>query len=46
VIAEAGDTPSLRHALDRLLGSPWDVELEPYRFSGDGTPVRWLSAAV
>jgi hypothetical protein len=46
VIAEARDTPSLHHALERLLGSPWDAELERFRCSGDGTPVRWLSAAV
>jgi Protein of unknown function (DUF3145) len=46
VLAEAEDGPSVKHALQRLLGSPWDEELEPYRFSGDGTPVRWLSAAV
>jgi hypothetical protein len=44
VLAEADDGPSIKHALQRLLGSPWDEELEPYRFSGDGTPVRWLSA--
>jgi hypothetical protein len=46
VIADAGDSVSLQHALQRLLGSSWDDELEPYRCSGDGTPVRWLSAAV
>ncbi len=46
VLAEAADSPSLQHAIQRLLGAPWDEELEPYRCSGDGTPVRWLSAAV
>jgi hypothetical protein len=46
VLAESRDEPSLTHALHRLLGSSWDAELEPYRCSGDGTPVRWLSAAV
>lgn len=30
------------HALDRLLGSAWDNELEPYRHAGDGAPVTWL----
>jgi hypothetical protein len=45
VIATVEDLPTLRHALDRLLGEPWDVELEPYRLAGDGTPVRWLSSA-
>jgi hypothetical protein len=43
---EPADLPSMRHALDRLLGSAWDEELEIYRRASDGTPVRWLSAAV
>jgi hypothetical protein len=46
VLATSGDLPSLRLAMDRLLGVPWDEELEPYREVGDGTPVRWLSSAV
>jgi hypothetical protein len=45
VVATAEDQPSLRQAIDRLLGHPWDIELEPYRHTGDGSPVRWLSAA-
>ncbi|HVT22745.1 MAG TPA: DUF3145 family protein [Mycobacteriales bacterium] len=28
------------------MGTAWDDELEIFRRSGDGTPVRWLSAAV
>ncbi|MEV1173844.1 DUF3145 family protein, partial [Nonomuraea sp. NPDC049784] len=28
------------------LGRPWDEELEPFRYAGDGAPVRWLHAAV
>ncbi|MEV1179203.1 DUF3145 family protein, partial [Nonomuraea sp. NPDC049784] len=24
----------------------WDEELEPFRYAGDGAPVRWLHAAV
>jgi hypothetical protein len=43
---ESADLPSMRHALDRLLGTAWDDELELYRRAGDGTPVRWLSSAV
>jgi hypothetical protein len=46
VMASAEDLPSLRHAMDRLLGEPWDIELEPYRQAADGSPVRWLSSAV
>jgi hypothetical protein len=45
IVANAEDLPSLRHAIDRLLGTPWDLELEPYRHAGDGSPVRWLSSA-
>jgi len=36
----------LSEELDRLLGRPWDEELEPFRYAGDGAPVRWLHAAV
>jgi Protein of unknown function (DUF3145) len=35
---------SLRLELDRLLGRAWDEELEPFRYAGDGAPVRWLHA--
>lgn len=36
----------LKEALDELLGAPWDAELEPFRYAGDGTPVRWLHEVV
>jgi hypothetical protein len=36
----------LEEELDKLLGRPWDEELEPFRYAGDGAPVRWLHAAV
>jgi hypothetical protein len=42
----AAGTTSLEQELDRLLGRPWDDELEPFRRAGDGAPVRWLHAAV
>jgi hypothetical protein len=44
-VATAEDLPSLKQAIERVLGTPWDIELEPYRLAGDGTPVRWLSSA-
>lgn len=28
--------------IDKLLGAAWDAELEPFRYAGDGAPVRWL----
>ena len=43
--AESWDAPSaLEEELARLLGEPWDFELEPFRCAADGAPVRWLNA--
>ena len=36
----------LAAALHDLLGSAWDEELEPFRYAGDGSPVRWLHEVV
>ena len=35
---------ALEEELSRLLGEPWDCELEPFRCAADGAPVRWLHA--
>ena len=35
---------TLEEELSRLLGEPWDCELEPFRCAADGAPVRWLHA--
>ena len=35
---------SLEDEIDRLLGTAWDNELEPFRRASDGAPVRWLNA--
>ena len=35
---------TLDEELSRLLGEPWDDELEPFRCAADGAPVRWLHA--
>ena len=40
----ADRSSSLEEELARLLGQPWDDELEPFRCAGDGAPVRWLHA--
>jgi hypothetical protein len=40
-----GDT-TLPVEIDRLLGKPWDDELETFRYAGDGAPVRWLHQVV
>jgi hypothetical protein len=35
---------ALESELARLLGQPWDDELEPFRCAAEGAPVRWLHA--
>jgi hypothetical protein len=37
-----GDAFGIRAELDLALGRAWDDELEPFRYAGDGAPVRWL----
>jgi hypothetical protein len=36
----------LTDEVDTLLGRPWDDELEPFRYAGEGAPVRWLHQVV
>ena len=40
-----GDTVLVTE-IDKLLGKPWDDELETFRYAGDGAPVRWLHQVV
>jgi hypothetical protein len=42
VLRTRGDAEALQDEIDLLLGVPWDEELEPFRYAGDGAPVRWL----
>lgn len=37
---------SIDDALDQLLGTAWDRELEPFRHAGEGAPVRWLHQVI
>ena len=37
---------SLEDVVGRLLGQPWDDELETFRWAGEGAPVRWLHQVV
>lgn len=46
VAAAAVGGLDLPTALERLLGQPWDDELEPFRHAGDGAAVRWLHEVV
>ncbi|WP_130799305.1 DUF3145 domain-containing protein [Streptomyces otsuchiensis] len=36
----------LEAEITKLLGKPWDDELEPFRHAGEGAPVRWLHQVV
>ncbi len=45
VKAALGDT-TLMLEIDKLLGKPWDDELETFRYAGEGAPVRWLHQVV
>ena len=42
VARAAGDAAMLQAELDQVLGAAWDRELEPFRYAGEGAPVRWL----
>ena len=33
---------SLEEELEQILGTPWDEELEPFRYAGDQSSIRWL----
>jgi len=46
VVRSAVGEVTLLTEIDRLLGKPWDDELEPFRHAGDGAPVRWLHQVV
>ena len=47
-LARAASDPSVtvEDEIAGLLGAPWDEELEPFRYAGDGAPVRWLHQVV
>ena len=43
IMATAPAPEALAHALEKALGTAWDVELEPYRYAGDGAPFTLLN---
>ena len=45
VKASLGET-TLEIEIGKLLGKPWDDELETFRHAGDGVAVRWLHQVV
>ena len=42
VLLSQGSPEAMQEMLEELLGTDWDDELEPFRYAGDGAPVRWL----
>ena len=42
VAQRQGDPTRCSARSTALLGADWDDELEPFRYAGDGAPVRWL----
>ena len=47
-VARASSDPAVtvEEEIAGLLGAPWDEELEPFRYAGEGAPVRWLHQVV
>ena len=45
IIASVRSPEALAHAIDMALGTPWDAELEPYRYASEGAPVTLLTRA-
>ena len=46
VVKSALGETTLTGEIDKLLGKPWDDELETFRHAGEGAPVRWLHQVV
>ncbi len=46
LLSRARSGEEFAHGLHELLGTSWDVELEPYRHAGDGSPVVLLHKVV
>ncbi len=42
IVKATAQGASLVDAVDEVIGGPWDRELEPFRYAGEGIPVRWL----
>lgn len=46
LLSRARTAEDYAHGLAELLGTSWDVDLEPYRLAGDGAPVTLLHQVV
>ena len=43
VLATTHGVDAMAHAMEGLLGTAWDADLEPYRHAGDGAPATRLT---
>lgn len=43
LLSSSRNSDALAHGMEKLLGTAWDAELEPYRYAGDGAPVTFLT---
>lgn len=46
IVRDALGREPIHSSLERLLGTPWDDELEVFRHASDDAPVRWLHQVV
>jgi len=46
LLDRAKSSEEFAHGLHELLGTSWDVELEPYRTAGEGSPITLLHKVV
>lgn len=46
IVRDALGREPIHGSLERLLGTPWDDELEVFRHASDDVPVRWLHQVV
>ena len=46
IVRSTATSTTVADEVDKLLGKPWDDELETFRWAGEGAPVRWLHQVV
>ena len=46
IVAEAAGGDPIHLSLERLMGTPWDDELDTFRYASEDAPIRWLHQVV
>lgn len=46
LVQESFDGEGLHTALESLMGTPWDAELDTFRYASEDAPIRWLHQVV